>query len=52
MAEGGSYPALPDVDPPKGMPKLATLKTTAPDYAWLVKNQQEFIKKFDSYFKR
>ncbi len=52
MAEGGSYPGLPDVDPPKGMPKLATLKTTAPDYAWLVKNQQDFITKFDSYFKR
>ncbi len=52
MAEGGSYPGLPDVDPPKGMPKLASLKTTAPDYAWLVKNQREFITQFDSHFKR
>ncbi len=52
MAETGSYPGLPEVDPPKGMPKLATLKTTAPDYAWLVKNQRDFITRFDSYFKR
>ena len=52
MAEGGSYPGLPEVDPPKGMPRLATLKTTAPDYTWLIKNQQEFITKFDSFFKR
>lgn len=52
MAEGGSYPGRSDVDPPKGMPALRTLKTTAPDYGWLVKNDKEFITKFDSSFKR
>lgn len=52
MAASGSYPGRSDVDPPKGMPALRTLKTTVPDYGWLLKHDREFITKFDSYFKR
>jgi len=52
MADEGSYPGRPDIKPPKGMPPLRTLKLIAPDYDWLVKHQEEFIAKFDGYFKR
>lgn len=52
MAKEGSYAGRPDISPPKGMPMRRTLKILAPDYDWLVKNQEDYIKKFDAYFKR
>jgi len=47
FVKAGFIPVREDVKPPKETPPLAQIKTLKVSYKWLVKNQEEIIKRFE-----